>query len=134
MSINRFVFSGRLTKDIELKKTSSGTSVATFSLAVDRMKKEDGADFPNIVVWKQQAEFLSKYARKGTKVIMEGRVQTRSYDGQNGKVFVTEFIADKVEIAESKKEESKQEVEWEHKSNNPSINGEQIQPDDLPFY
>lgn len=100
--INQVVLVGRLTKDIELKKTNSNLSVAQFSLAVDRgIKKEDGTrecDFPNVVVWRQSADFLSQYARKGDLISVVGKIQTRTYDGQNGKVFITEVVANEVRI------------------------------------
>jgi len=135
--INRAVVSGRLTKDIELKKANNNASVTQFTLACEGYNKH--TDFITFVAWRQSAEYLSKYAHKGDMVMAEGRIQTRSYDGQNGKVYVTEIVADNVQLCSSKKqdnvEEQKQEsYEWEHKSNNPSINGEQIDPDDLPFY
>jgi len=101
--INRVVLVGRLTKDIELKKTNSNTSVCSFTLACNRrfQSKEPGAqtaDFINCIAWRQSADFLAQYASKGAIVGVEGRIQTRSYDGQNGKVYVTEVVADNVQL------------------------------------
>ena len=103
INLNRVVLVGRLTKDIELRKTNSNASVCSFTVAVDRRfqsQQQAGqtADFINCIAWRQSADFLSNYATKGTIVSVEGRIQTRSYDGQNGKVYVTEVVADSVQI------------------------------------
>jgi single-strand DNA-binding protein len=103
ININSVTLVGRITKDIELRKTSSNTSVCNFTVAVDRrfQSQQNGgqsADFINCIAWRQSADFLSSYASKGTIVAVEGRIQTRSYDGQNGKVYVTEVVADNVQI------------------------------------
>ncbi len=93
---------GRLTKDIELKKTSNGISVASFSLAVNDRKDANNNQisyFFNVVAWKQFAEFLSKYAHKGDLIGIQGRLTTRQYDNQRGdKVTVTEVVADDVKL------------------------------------
>ena len=105
ININRVVLVGRLTKDIELRKTNSNTSVCSFTVACDRRfqsQQNTGnsqtADFISCIAWRQSAEFLANYAGKGTVVAVEGRIQTRSYDGANGKVYVTEVVADNVQI------------------------------------
>ncbi len=92
--INRVVLVGRLTKDSDLKYTSSGTAVASFTLAVNRQftnqSGEREADFINCVVWRKQAESLANFTRKGSLIGVEGRLQTRSYDNQQGqRVYVT---------------------------------------------
>ena len=101
--INRVVLVGRLTKDVEVRKTTSGISTASFTLACNRRftsKDSNGqtADFINCVAWRQQADFLGSYAHKGNIVGIEGRIATRSYDGQNGKVYVTEVVCDSVRL------------------------------------
>lgn len=99
--INKVVLEGRLTKDLDLKKTQSGLSVVTFDLAVNRGKDKDGkdmVDFPRIVVWRNNAEFLSKYASKGSLVSVDGRVATRNYEQDGKKVYITEIVADSVNI------------------------------------
>lgn len=105
--MNKVILIGRLTKDPELKQTPNGVSNATFSIAVNRnFKNKDGvveADFINVVVWRRQAENVSKYCTKGTQVCVEGRMQTRNYDAQDGtKRYITEVIADNVEFLGSK--------------------------------
>ncbi|MBQ3296029.1 MAG: single-stranded DNA-binding protein [Erysipelotrichaceae bacterium] len=107
ININSVTLVGRLTKDIELRKTSSNTSVCNFTVAVDRrfQSQQQGgqsADFISCIAWRQSADFLAQYANKGTIVAVEGRIQTRSYDGQNGKVYVTEVVADSVQIISSR--------------------------------
>ena len=102
--MNSVALVGRLTKDPELKKTQSGVSVCSFTLAVDRRVARDAqnqqtADFINCVAWRQSADFLSSYGEKGSVVSVDGRIQTRSYDGQDGhRVYVTEVIADAVQV------------------------------------
>ncbi len=90
---------GRLTRDPELRQTPSGISVCTFSIAVTRRFNRDEADFLNIVTWRGLADNCGKYLTKGQQVGVSGRIQTRSYDGNDGKKrYVTEIIADNVEF------------------------------------
>lgn len=95
--LNLTILEGRLTRDPELRKTNSGTEVATFTLACDRPKRRDGeqqADFIKVVVWQKTAEFLAHYFHKGDGIQVQGRIQTRNYDDKSGnKVFVTEVVA-----------------------------------------
>ena len=101
--INRVVLVGRLTKDVELRKTNSNISVCSFTLACNRrFQSQQGgqsADFINCIAWRQSADFLAKYASKGSIVGVEGRITTRSYDNQSGqKVYVTEVTCDSVQL------------------------------------
>ena len=105
--INNVVLVGRLTKDPDLRYTASGTAVATFTLAVNRnFTNQSGnreADFINCVIWRKSAETLANYARKGTLLGVTGRIQTRSYDNQQGqRVYVTEVVADNFQLLESR--------------------------------
>ncbi|EAE2723143.1 single-stranded DNA-binding protein [Listeria monocytogenes] len=105
--MNRVVLVGRLANDPELKYTPSGVAVATFRLAVNRpFKNQNGdqeADFINIVVWRKPAENVANYLRKGSLAGVDGRVQTRNYEGQDGKrVYVTEVVAESVQFLEPK--------------------------------
>lgn len=110
--MNKSCIVGRLTKDVELKTTQSGVSVCTFTVAVNRrFKNAEGnydADFINCVAWRGQAEFLSKYFEKGSMVGIVGSIQTRSYDSDGHKVWVTEVVADEVSFVGGKKEEAKE--------------------------
>ena len=153
--INRVVLVGRLTKDIELRKTNSNISTCTFTLACNRRftNSQNGgptADFINCVAWRQSADFLAQYAGKGSIVGVEGRITTRNYDGPNGKVYVTAVTCDNVQLIGSSNrtapsvapstnqtftpstEASYSENEFEDDfSNTPSLD---ISSDDLPFY
>ena len=107
--INRVVLTGRLTRNPELKITQSGLSVASFTIAVNRQFTNSNgnreADFINCVIWKKSAENLCKYTHKGSLIGIDGRLQTRSYDNNNGqKVFVTEVVVDSFSLLESKNE------------------------------
>lgn len=95
--INRVTLIGRLTRDPELRTTSNGIAVATFTLAVDRnftnSRGERDADFINCVVWRKPAEILCNYTSKGSQIGIDGRLQTRTYDDKDGKrVYVTEVV------------------------------------------
>ncbi|MBP1994623.1 single-stranded DNA-binding protein [Paenibacillus eucommiae] len=105
--LNRVILIGRLTRDPELRYTPAGVAVTQFTLAVDRpfansQTKEREADFINIVTWRQLAETCANYLRKGRLAAVEGRMQVRNYDNNEGrKVYVTEVIADNVRFLES---------------------------------
>lgn len=104
---------GRLTKDIELKYTQSGTAVASFTLAVNRSFKNDAgeyeADFINCVIWRKGAENLANFTRKGSQIGIEGRIQTRNYDDQQGrKVYVTEIVVNNFHLLTPKQNDGQQ--------------------------
>ena len=105
--MNKIILIGRLTKDPELRYTQSGTAVAGFTLAVDRrfsnQSGEREADFVNCVAWQKAAEFVAQYFQKGKQMALEGRLQVRSYDGNDGqKRWVTEVVAQQIEFVGSK--------------------------------
>lgn len=105
--INNVVLIGRLTRDAELRYTPSNIAVATFNLAVNRNFKNDNgdreADFINVVMWRQQAENFANWVKKGNLVGITGRIQTRSYDNQQGqRVYVTEVVAESFQILEKR--------------------------------
>ena len=107
--INRVVLTGRLTRNPELKTTQSELSVASFTLAVNKQFTDAngnrGADFINCVIWRKSAENLCKYTHKGSLIGIDGRLQTRNYDNNNGqKVFVTEVVVDSFSLLEPKNE------------------------------
>ena len=108
--MNKTVLMGRLTKAPEVRYTQNNTPVAQFTLAVNRRFVKEGeerqADFINIVAWSKTAEFVSKYFNKGQQVGVIGRIQTRTWDDENGlKHYVTEVVAEEVYFAGEKKEE-----------------------------
>lgn len=103
--INNVVLVGRLTKDADLRYTSNAQAVASFNLAVNRQftnaKGEREADFINCVVWRKTAENLANLTRKGSLIGIEGRIQTRSYDNQQGqRVYVTEVVVENFSLLE----------------------------------
>ena len=107
--MNKVFLIGRLTRDPELRYTGSNTPVCSFSIAVNRnftnSQGEREADFINIVVWRKQAENVKNYLSQGSQVAIDGRIQTRNYEDQNGqKRYVTEVVADNVEFLGSKKD------------------------------
>ena len=113
--INNVVLMGRLTADAVLRTTTSGTSVASFTVAVDRNYKEKQTDFINIVAWKNTAEFVSKHFHKGDMIAIAGSIQTRNYEDKNGnKRTATEVIANNVSFCGGKterKEEPKIDID-----------------------
>ncbi|EMU8671619.1 single-stranded DNA-binding protein [Listeria monocytogenes] len=105
--MNRVVLVGRLTKDPDLRYTPAGAAVATFTLAVNRPFKngqgEQEADFIQCVVWRKPAENVANFLKKGSMAGVDGRVQTRNYEGNDGKrVYVTEIVAESVQFLEPK--------------------------------
>lgn len=105
--LNKAILMGRLTVDPELKQTPSGISVTTFSLAVNRNYNREMTDFINIVAWRQTAEFVSKYFKKGQLVAVEGSIQTRNYEDKSGnKRTAFEVVCDQAYFAESKNSNS----------------------------
>src|SRR5699024_11203275 len=105
--MNRFVGVGRLTKDVSLNYTQNGKAVANYTVAINRPFKnqqgENEADFINGVVSEEGVENLAKYMKKGSQIGIDGRLQSRTYENNNGHtVFVTEVVADSVQFLESK--------------------------------
>jgi single-strand DNA-binding protein len=107
LMMNRVVLVGRLTKDPDLRYTPNGVPVASFTLAVNRafsnQQGERETDFINCVVWRKPAENVANYLKKGSMAGVDGRIQTRNYEGQDGKrVYVTEVLAESVQFLEPK--------------------------------
>lgn len=115
--LNKVILMGHITADPELKQTQSGVSVCSFSIGVNRRYSKDqeqqGVDFINIVAWRQQAEFVTRYFKKGSSIIVCGSIQTRNWTDNNGqKRYATEVVADEVSFGSSvgKATEAKNEV------------------------
>lgn len=137
--INNVTLTGRITKDLEKKETGKGTSVVNFSLAVDRRFKnangEHDADFISIQAWGLTADLLCKYCGKGSLIGIEGRIQTRNYENNQGqRVYVTEVVAENVTFLDSKKS-SNQSQQGGYQQSNGYQNDNYQQPFDsaLPF-
>ncbi len=143
--LNRVVLVGRLTKDPEFRTTPSGVEVATFTLAVNRTftnaQGEREADFINVVVFRKQAKNVNDYLSKGSLAGVDGRVQSRNYENNEGRrVFVTEVVADSVQFLDSKgsnqqNSQSQQQRGQAPAGNNPfaNDNNANINDDNLPF-
>ena len=108
--MNKVILMGRLTRDPDVRATQGGKSVAQMTLAVDRRRGADGqqeADFLALVAWEKLADIAGQYLHKGSKILVEGRLQSRSYEAQDGsKRYVTEVILCNLEFCESRKQEA----------------------------
>lgn len=145
--INRVVLVGRMTKDPELRYTPNGVATASFTLATNRpftnQNGEREADFIQIVTWRAQAENCAKYTSKGSLVGVDGRIQTRSYDNNEGRrIFVTEVVADSVQFLDTKKESNPDNGGYKAPTSNTNFSDDpfandgtpiDISSDDLPF-
>lgn len=123
--MNKVILIGRLTKDPELRYTSSNRPVTQITVAVNRtfanQNGEREADFINVVIWDKQAENVAKYLTKGRLVAVEGRIQTRTYDDQNGqKRYITEVVADNVEFLGSKSSNNSNNTSGSNKNAEPT--------------
>lgn len=140
--MNSVNLEGRLTKDPELKKTKENDSWLAFTIAVPRRYKREGqpdADFISCTAFRQSADYLSKYAKKGDTVGVSGRLTTRSYDGQNGRVYVTEVACDDISLPGYRKEKTEPKEEkqdWREDADPKKFGGtfQGIDSDELPFY
>ena len=145
-SYNRVILVGRVTRNVECKSTNSGISVASFSIAVNRMptknNAEPGADFPRITTFGKTAEFASQYLSKGRLILVEGRLQTGKYEKQDGTTqYTTDVIADRITFMESKKQETQEpyapeDVQYSDASEplpQPEAFAEPSSSDDIPF-
>lgn len=154
-SFNKVILMGRLTAAPELKQTQGGSSVTSFTIAVDRKYnkgEEKQADFISIVAWRQTAEFICKYFDKGSAILIEGELQTRSWtDGQGNKRYATEVVAHEVTFCEAKKNSETNYTPQNqnasqggfsalsgympdaYKSSSPAADFEPVTDDNLPF-
>ena len=142
-NFNKVILGGRLTSDPELKTTPSGTSVVSFSIAINRAYKvKDGeaqADFINVTAWRGTAEFICRYFKKGSSICIVGSIQTRTWTDQNGsKRYATEVVADEASFVDSKSDAGAQSVNTDATVYVPEqyqeANFEAVEKDDdLPF-
>lgn len=139
--LNKIVLMGRMTADPELKRTNGGTSVTSFTIAVDRDFKsrngEKDTDFVNCVAWRGTAEFISKHFHKGSMAVVAGSLQSRQYDKNGEKRTVWEVLVDNIYFADSKKSDSSQQQNENFASLSNKVNQEfsEIGEEDgeLPF-
>lgn len=136
--MNKVILIGRLTRDPELRYTGNNTAVTSFTVAVNRpFTGQDGstqADFINVVVWRKQAESVKNYLTQGSQVAVEGRMQTRTYDGEDGKRrYVTEVIAENVQFLDSRKSrEGQSSAPHENMNNQDNSKTPYDFPDQIP--
>lgn len=136
--MNKVIISGRLTKDTELRSSESGVSVARFTIATNRnFKNKEGnydADFISCVAYRNTAEFINKYFKKGDGIIVDGRIQTGSYDAQDGtKRYTTDVVIENVEFNGSKNTTKSEDVPQNIKSNYESNEEVKLEDFELPF-
>ena len=137
--INNVTLVGRLTRDPELRYTPSNIAITTFNMAVNRnFKNQAGdreADFINCMIWRKQAELLAEWCKKGNLVGITGRIQTRSYDNQQGqRVYVTEVVADTFQLLEKRDNSANQSnIEEQMPASFGATNPLDISDDDMPF-
>lgn len=132
--INKVILMGRLTRDPELRHTGTGKPVLNFSVAINNGYGENQtADFINCIAWNATAEFVSKYFKKGSMIIVIGRISTRNWEDEKGKHYLTEVVANEVHFGESKSQSTQQG------GNTAPQSGDEFTPldegidDDLPF-
>lgn len=135
--INTCILEGRLTKDVELKKTQSNNSYCRLTIAVDR-GADKGADFVNCVAWNKTAELICKYFAKGSPILVEGNIRTSSFESKNGKVFQTDVSIYKVHFPltnkpRETKEETPQNMKTKEIDTSDMFYDETPIADDLPF-
>jgi len=150
MYLNKAFVIGNLTRDPEMKALPSGISVTTFSLATNRVwkdkegKQQESTDYHNIVVFGRQAESTAKYLKKGSLAMVEGRMQTRSWDAQDGsKKYRTEVVADRIQFgprsvgngggSENFKKQTPNKEEKPEEIDTIQYPDDEINPDDIPF-
>ena len=108
LNLNKVVLAGHLTADVELKQTGTGIAVVSFSIAVNRrrvVERDQEVDFINCIAWRQTAEFIAKYFRRGSAICVTGSIQTRSWtDKQGHKKYITEVVIDDAMFVDGKKE------------------------------
>lgn len=144
MNINKVILIGNITKDIELKSLPSGMKVASFGLATNRTwkdnsgQKQEQAEFHSIVSFGKQAEVISQYCGKGDQLFIEGRIQTRSWDKEDGtKAYKTEIVLESFQFGnkiEKKETKTAQQIDEERPNETVlDLDGRELNPDIIPF-
>ena len=144
MQVNKVILIGNITKDIELKSLPSGMKVASFGLATNRTwkdnngQKQEQAEFHSIVSFGKQAEIISQYCGKGDQLFVEGRIQTRSWDKEDGtKAYKTEIVLESFQFGnkiEKKETKTAQQIDEERPNETViDLDGRELNPDDIPF-
>lgn len=134
-NLNKAILGGRLTADPELKQTPQGVAVVSFSIAVNRKGKDAGTDFINCVAWRQTADFICRFFKKGSSICVSGSIQTRTWtDNQNNKRQATEIVVDEAFFVDTKGENSQGGFDAPAFQTTQAPNFEEVaSDDDLPF-
>lgn len=131
--MNKIILIGRISSDIDVRQTQSGTSTATFSVAVDRAGKEKTTDFIRCVAWGKTSEFLAQYFSKGKQIALEGNIKTGSYEKDGVKHYTTDVWVDKVEFVGSKGNSDSQQTQAASTQTAPTEPVETVSDGDIPF-
>ena len=134
-NLNKAILGGRLTADPELKQTPQGVAVTSFSVAVNRKGKDAGTDFINCVAWRQTADFICRFFKKGSSICVSGSIQTRTWtDNQNNKRQATEIVVDEAFFVDTKGENAQGGFDEPAFQTTQAPNFEEVaSDDDLPF-
>lgn len=131
--MNSVCLIGRLTKDVQERRTQNGTAVVSFTLAVDRRKKDDDADFIPCIAWDKAAETIAKYVHKGDMFGVAGYIQTRSYEKDGRRNYVTEVVTTSFQFLEHKREMSSDSPSGQNKSDSYGGYGYDSDSSEIPF-
>ena len=131
--MNSVCIVGRVTKDIQERRTQNGTPVVSFTLAVDRRKKEDGADFIPCIAWDKAAETIAKYVHKGDMLGVTGYIQTRSYEKDGRRNYATEVVTTSFQFLERKREMQSDSHSGQNKSDSYDGWANDIDSSEIPF-
>lgn len=137
--MNRIILSGNLTRDPEVRYTQSGKAYARCGIAVNRPYTKDTVDFFNLLAWEKTAEFIGKYFKKGSRIFVEGRLQTNSYEKDGVKHTAVDVVVDNAEFGDSKRQDQDAESTPHREPQPPRSNtrddfdGERVDPNDMPF-
>ena len=130
--MNKVVLIGRVTKDVEVRKTNSGKSYTRFTLAVNRRGKDAGANFISCVAWEKVADVLGAYVKKGNQIGISGRIETGKYEDRNGKtVFTTDVMVEELDLLEPKESTPAADEPTAQQQDLPDLSG--LDPDSLPW-
>ena len=137
--MNKVILSGNLTRDPEIRTTQSGKAYARCGIAVNRpySKDKDAVDFFNLLAWEKTADFIGKYFKKGQRILIEGRLQTSSYEKDGVKHNAVDIVVDNAEFADSKRQDDstprREENAQPRRRNDDYFDGEPVNNADLPF-
>ena len=131
--MNSVCLIGRLTKDVQERRTQNGTAVVSFTLAVDRRKKDDGADFISCIAWGKSAETIAKYVHKGDLFGVTGYIQTRSYEKDGRRNYATEVVTTSFQFLERKREMQSDSHSGQNKSDSYDGWANDIDSSEIPF-